>query len=112
MNEHLLSISACAGTVDTNARNNEFRDARRAAARRCARWAPIRAVDRHFFDVEDYISTGDNRKTDWDNFAPRIGFSYDVNADQRTVIFGGYRPLLRPHAVPQRGRGDFASQYR
>ena len=25
-----------------------------------------------------------------DNFAPRIGFSYDLNADQRTVLFGGY----------------------
>ena len=27
---------------------------------------------------------------DLDNFAPRIGFSYDLNGDQRTVLFGGY----------------------
>ena len=43
-----------------------------------------------FFNVNDYISTGDNRKIDWNNIAPRIGFSYDLNADQRTVFFGGY----------------------
>ena len=29
-------------------------------------------------------------KSIYNNFAPRIGFSYDLNADQRTVFFGGY----------------------
>ncbi|HET6397282.1 MAG TPA: TonB-dependent receptor [Pseudoxanthomonas sp.] len=40
-------------------------------------------------DVDDYISTGGNRDADKDNWAPRVGFSYDINADQRHVVFGG-----------------------
>lgn len=40
-------------------------------------------------DINDYISTGSNRKADRNNWAPRLGFSYDLNADQRNVIFGG-----------------------
>jgi len=40
-------------------------------------------------DINDYVSTGSNRKADKDNWAPRLGFSYDLGADQRHVIFGG-----------------------
>ncbi|WP_374321012.1 TonB-dependent receptor [Pseudoxanthomonas kaohsiungensis] len=40
-------------------------------------------------DINDYISTGGNRDPDRNNWAPRFGFSYDLNADQRHVIFGG-----------------------
>ena len=40
-------------------------------------------------DVEDYISTGNNRKADKDNWAPRLGFSWDFFGDQRHVLFGG-----------------------
>ncbi len=40
-------------------------------------------------DVRDYISTGSNRKADKDNWAPRLGFSYDFAGDQRHVLFGG-----------------------
>ncbi|MFT4197519.1 MAG: TonB-dependent receptor [Pseudoxanthomonas sp.] len=40
-------------------------------------------------DISDYISNGHNRKADKDNIAPRLGFSYDFNADQRWVMFGG-----------------------
>lgn len=41
------------------------------------------------FDINDYISTGHNRKAP-NNFSPRLGFSYDINGDNRHVIFGGY----------------------
>lgn len=41
------------------------------------------------YDIHDYISTGGNRKGDKNNWAPRLGFSYDLEADQRHVIFGG-----------------------
>lgn len=41
------------------------------------------------YDIEDYISNGRNRKPDKDNWAPRLGFSYDLFADQRHVLFGG-----------------------
>lgn len=40
-------------------------------------------------DMNDYISTGKNRKAQKGDIAPRLGFSYDFNADQRWVMFGG-----------------------
>ncbi|KAF1710520.1 hypothetical protein CSC70_07625 [Pseudoxanthomonas kalamensis DSM 18571] len=40
-------------------------------------------------DINDYISNGHNRKADKNNFAPRLGFSYDINGDEAHVIFGG-----------------------
>lgn len=41
------------------------------------------------YDIEDFISDGSNRDAFKGAFAPRFGFSYDINADQRHVIFGG-----------------------
>jgi hypothetical protein len=40
-------------------------------------------------DINDYISTGDNREAYEGAFQPRLGFSYDLGADQAHVIFGG-----------------------
>jgi len=40
-------------------------------------------------DINDYISTGNNRKAQDDAFQPRFGFSYDLGGDQAHVIFGG-----------------------
>ncbi len=40
-------------------------------------------------NINDYISTGSNRSNPSDQIAPRFGFSYDLNADQQHVIFGG-----------------------
>ena len=40
-------------------------------------------------NINDYISTGNNRSNPSDQIAPRFGFSYDLNADQAHVIFGG-----------------------
>ena len=40
-------------------------------------------------NINDYISTGSNRKTPAGEFAPRFGFSYDLNADEKHVVFGG-----------------------
>jgi hypothetical protein len=40
-------------------------------------------------NVNDYISTGHNRKAPKNEFQPRFGFSYDLNGDQNHVIFGG-----------------------
>jgi TonB dependent receptor-like, beta-barrel/Carboxypeptidase regulatory-like domain len=41
-------------------------------------------------NINDYISTGSNRKSPTDEWQPRIGFAYDINADQHYVVFGGY----------------------
>ncbi len=40
-------------------------------------------------DINDYISDGSNRKAYTGEFQPRLGFSYDLGADQQHVIFGG-----------------------
>ena len=40
-------------------------------------------------DINDYISTGNNREPYKGAIQPRLGFSYDIGADQRHVIFGG-----------------------
>nr|MBA3486858.1 TonB-dependent receptor [Lysobacter sp.] len=41
------------------------------------------------YDINDFISTGNNRSSFKDAFQPRLGFSYDLSGDQRHVIFGG-----------------------
>lgn len=40
-------------------------------------------------DLADYLSDGNDRKADKNNWAPRLGFSYDLNGDEQHVIFGG-----------------------
>ena len=42
-----------------------------------------------WFNIDDYIATGNNRDPFAGAFQPRIGFSYDVFGDRSTVIFGG-----------------------
>jgi hypothetical protein len=39
--------------------------------------------------IGDFISTGSNRQSFKKAYQPRVGFSYDVNGDRNTVIFGG-----------------------
>lgn len=40
--------------------------------------------------IGDFISTGSNRKPFKNAYQPRVGFSYDVNGDRNTVVFGGF----------------------
>lgn len=49
-------------------------------------WTNIQNAD---YDIEDYISNGNNREAFKGAWQPRLGFSYELNADQRHVIFGG-----------------------
>ncbi len=68
---------------ESNMFNNEYVTPANAAAL-------LRALPQtSYFDADDYISTGNNRKPK-NLIQPRIGFSYDFNDDQRTVVFGGY----------------------
>ena len=41
------------------------------------------------WNPEDYIANGRNRSAFKGAWQPRVGFSYDLDADQRHVIFGG-----------------------
>ena len=41
------------------------------------------------YDINEFISTGNNRSSFKDAFQPRLGFSYDLTGDQRHVVFGG-----------------------
>jgi hypothetical protein len=105
VNKHLLINAGIRWDVDTNAKNNSFVTSLRAVQALQALGANPR-IQPTFFNVNDFISTGNNRHPDWNNFAPRIGFSYDVNADHRTVFFGGYgrfydRTLFRSAAEEQ-----------
>ncbi|WP_407351335.1 TonB-dependent receptor domain-containing protein [Luteimonas sp. R10] len=49
-------------------------------------WPNIQNTD---YDIEDYIPDGNNRSNFKGAIQPRVGFSYDLFADQRHVIFGG-----------------------
>jgi hypothetical protein len=40
--------------------------------------------------IGDYISNGSNRKAFTGAWQPRVGFSYDLNGDRNSVVFGGF----------------------
>jgi len=52
-------------------------------------WANINNANAGY-NLENYISNGSNRSNDSNNIAPRLGLAYDLNQDQRHVVFGGY----------------------
>ena len=41
-------------------------------------------------NIQDYISDGSSRKAYKGALAPRLGFSYDINSDKSTVMYGGW----------------------
>ncbi len=41
-------------------------------------------------NINDYISTGNTRKTFYGAVAPRLGFSYDLMGDTRSVVYAGF----------------------
>ncbi len=69
---------------ETNGFNNEYVTPASAAA-------ALRSLPKtYYFDPENYITDGHDRKPFTGAFAPRVGFSYDLNGDRSTVIFGGW----------------------
>lgn len=67
-------------------------------------------------DIDDYISTGDNRDAFTDAIQPRLGFSYDLFADQRHVIFAGagraYDRNVFDYIALEQSRGTFPTYVR
>ncbi len=90
VNEQLVLNLGLRYDYETNANNNDYVTPPNAVAALRALDAVLSTQPGNFFDADDYISTGDNREPFKGAIQPRIGFSYDLNADQRTVIFGGY----------------------
>jgi outer membrane receptor protein involved in Fe transport len=88
VNDHLTINAGVRWDFDSNFNNKDFVTSPAAAAALRQLGLDPR-IQPAFFDVENYISDG-HRPSDWNNFAPRIGFSYDLHSDQRTVFFGGY----------------------
>ena len=86
VNNHLTLNLGLRWDYETNMLNNKFvTDPGVAATLRG--WANFKAAG---FNPEDYISDGGNRESFTGAFAPRLGFSYDLNGDRDIVIFGGY----------------------
>lgn len=88
VNEHLTFNLGVRWDYETNANNKDFVTPAAAVTALQAAEATIVAQG-GTFDADNYISTGDNRDAFKGAIAPRFGFSYDVFADQRTVVFGG-----------------------
>lgn len=42
------------------------------------------------YDINDYITDGNDRETFKGAFQPRIGFDYEIDDEARWVVFGGY----------------------
>jgi hypothetical protein len=69
---------------ETNGFNNDYRTPDAAAA-------ALRALPTtSYFNPENYITDGNDRKPFAAAIAPRVGFSWDVSGDRSTVIFGGF----------------------
>ncbi len=75
-------------------------------------WSNLHAANVDY-NIEDYISDGSNREAFKGAFAPRFGFSYDINADQRHVIFGGvgrsYDRNLWDYLALEQSKSTFAT---
>jgi len=63
-----------------------------------------------YYDPDDYITDGDDRPV-FNMIQPRIGFSYDINDDQRTVIFGGFGRYYDRNAFNNTLDEQFRLQY-
>lgn len=110
VNDHLTINAGLRWDFDSNYNNKDFVTPPGAVAALLALGQDAR-IQPAFFDVTDYISNGD-RPSDWNNFAPRIGFSYDIHADQRTVIFGGYGRYYDRALFRSAAEETLLSQYR
>lgn len=72
--------------METNANNNNYKTPADivAALQSYVGWQAAG------INPANYISTGSNRKSQLDEFQPRIGVSYDVFGDKDLVLFGGF----------------------
>lgn len=98
--------------VETNPINNGFvtpEDVRVAAQELAAIVEPLNGPD--FFDADNYLTDGTERPIFWGAIQPRIGFAYDLQEDQQTVVFGGagryYDRTIFNHAADEQLRMQY-----
>jgi Carboxypeptidase regulatory-like domain/TonB dependent receptor-like, beta-barrel len=89
---------------ESNMFNNNYKTPANAAA------ALMAQPQTDYFDPDDYITDGNDRPV-YNMIQPRIGFSYDVNDDQRTVIFGGFGRYFDRNAFNNTLDEKFRLQY-
>ncbi|MFL6548151.1 MAG: TonB-dependent receptor domain-containing protein [Povalibacter sp.] len=67
-------------------------------------------------DIDDYISTGNNRSAFSSGIQPRVGFSYDFTGDEQYVLFGGagraYDRNVFDYLAIERSKGTFPTYTR
>jgi len=76
--------------VESNANNKGYVSSEAAIFALRELEATLATQGGNYFKADDYISTGENRSAFTGAFQPRIGFSYDVFEDGKTVVFGGF----------------------
>lgn len=76
--------------IETNPLNNDY-ETPQAVRDAVTQLAPMIAAMNgpDFFDADNYLTDGSQRDIFLGAIQPRIGFSYDILGDQRTVVFGG-----------------------
>jgi outer membrane receptor protein involved in Fe transport len=76
----------------------------------------IQTLQNGGIDINDYLSTGDNRDAFTDAIQPRVGFSFDLGEDQRHVVFGGagraYDRNVFDYLALERSKGTFPTYIR
>ncbi len=72
----------------------------------------VRAATAPFVDASRYFTDGDDRPPFYGGVQPRLGFSYDLTGDGRSVVFGGwgryYDRVLYNYTLDERFRLQYA----
>ncbi|MGI8840152.1 MAG: TonB-dependent receptor [Caulobacteraceae bacterium] len=89
VNRHLTVDYGLRWDYESNANNNGFVTPATGVTALNYLESVLSPQPGNFFNAADYISTGSNRKPYLKEFQPRIGVSYDVFGDQKTVLFAG-----------------------
>ncbi len=89
VNRHLTINYGLRWDYESNANNNSFVTPANGVAALNYLEGVLAPQPGNFFNAADYISTGNNRHPYMKEFQPRIGISYDIFGDQKTVLFAG-----------------------
>jgi hypothetical protein len=113
VNDRLTANLGIRWDIETNPLNNDYKtpaDVRAAVTELAATVAAHNGPD--FFQVDNYLTDGSQRPIYLGEIQPRIGASYDVLGDQKTIVFGGagryYDRTLFNSGVDERYRLQYA----